>query len=197
MKIHLAVGLASLVAISCGGGDGASKGASAPAATSHAPSRVSMIPTTAADKAFDVSGPAFAQYAPDMKLLVVYVFDSATSPTPDCSMLGAKGLDKLTAGTIASFTLSNYPGPTVGTFPIALSDSVRSGVPNKTVFLSGKLPDQTTLEISSYDAKTLVASAKDPQGKSVGTIDALVCPDGNPDPLQNELSVTAATGQSK
>ncbi len=176
MKIHLGVGLAGLVVISCGGG--ASKGASSAAATSHAPSHIALASTTPGDdKGFDVTGPAFAQYMPGAKILMVYFFDPATSPTPDCSMIGAAGMQKLKSGTMASLGLTDYPGVKTGKFPVMQSGAVSGDVAKQEMRMGGSVPDQTTLEITTYDAKTLLAAAKDPQGKSVATIDATVCPD--------------------
>jgi hypothetical protein len=179
MKIHLAVGLASLAAISCGG-SGASKGANSPSGDA---SQIAM--TLAGDEAkgmaagkIDLSGPAFSQFDAEQKALVIYVLDPATQPPPSCDTIGLGAMIQQKSGARAMLVIKDFNG-TTGKVKAAMGMLLQGDASTMTTPTPGGALDATTVDITTYDANTIAASiTSDSSAKSIatGTISGTVCP---------------------
>lgn len=168
--------MASLILAACGGG---AKNVNAPASAPLAPSHISIEGNKArGDDGYEATGPAFAQYSPSMQALILYVFDAASQPVPDCSLISFNGMQNFKSGGFGSISVTDQAGEKkIGTFPVSGFGYVAGNAAKQEMRTGGGLPDNSTLAITTYDQKTLEAEAKDASGKTLATVHATVCPD--------------------
>ncbi|MEO7110272.1 MAG: hypothetical protein ABI183_07545, partial [Polyangiaceae bacterium] len=179
MKLTRGVALVSMIFVACGGS--IPKPAAPTTATSS--SQLSLdLPGDeqqgmAAGK-IDLSGPAFAQADPENKALMIYVFDPGTQPTPTCDNIGLAGMMKQTAGVTAAVVIKEFSGAS-GKTKGAMGMFVQGDASKLTAAPPGAMLDATTVDLTTYDAKTIEAKiSSDPSAKAQvsGTIHGTACP---------------------
>jgi hypothetical protein len=171
----------SSFAVACGGGNNSKGADTAAAASASGASQISMnFPVDAQGGpagSVDLSGPAFSQYDPDAKALLIYVLDPATTPAPSCDTVGLPAMMKQTSGAVAAVVIKDFSGA---------ASKVKGGLG---MFVKGDATkqqdsphavlDATSVDITTYDAKTIEASiTTDASSKATvtGKIHGTVCP---------------------
>ncbi|MGH7282959.1 MAG: hypothetical protein ACRELY_15655, partial [Polyangiaceae bacterium] len=182
MKTIWGVALISVCASACGGGNGGTtKGASTASSAAAGDSQIAMALPAGADGSpggkVDFSGLAFSQYDPDVKALMIYVLDPATQPAPSCDTVGLAAMMKQKSGTVAAVAIQGFEGkPTKIKAGLGL---FAQGDTSKLQTSPSAPLDGTTVDITTYDAKTIEATiATDASSKTAvsGKIHGTVCP---------------------
>ena len=174
MKIHFAVGLASLVAFSCGGGSG-SKGAAAPSSSAGGTSQLSITTLasdgSAASSKFAISGPTYGVFDSASGAFHIFIVDGAGGPTPDCDHLKDLASGQAKARIVDIYLDKNVTAAGKFAAAGALAIDATGAAPSMN---QGNV-DGVALDFKSIDAKSFDANVVSASGSATGSLHGTIC----------------------